>query len=128
MAELLAEVHPRPDGSFDLRLEPLVTTKPELALAALGRILMAAGGEPYAPRRESLERLLANLRAGGPARTLGGCRVAVRRGRVTILAEAGRHAPSSAGKEENNALARRRRHPPLMPGSFTVAKLDVNIM
>ena len=128
MAELLAEVRPCPDGSFDLRLEPLVTAKPELALAALGRILMAAGGEPYAPRRESLERMLANLGAGGPARTLGGCRGAVRRGRVTILAEAGRRSRSSPGKGENYALARRRARPPLMPGSFTVAKLDVNIM
>ena len=127
MAELLAEGRPCPDGSFDLRLEPLVAAQPELALAALGRMVMAAGGEPYAPRRESLERLLANLRAGGPARTLGGCRVAVRRGRVTILAEAGRH-PRGAARGENHAPERRRMRPPLMPGSFTVAKLDVNIM
>ena len=128
MAELLAEVRPCPDGSFDLRLEPLVTAKPELALAALGRILMAAGGEPYAPRRESLERLLANLRADGPARTLGGCRVAVRRGLVTILAEAGRRSRGGGAKRENLTPAHRRVRPPLMPGGFTVAKLDVNIM
>jgi len=128
MAELLAEVRPCPDGSFDLRLEPLVAAQPELALAALGRMVMAAGGEPYAPRRESLERLLTNLRAGGPARTLGGCRVAVRRGRVTILAEASRQSRIGAAKGEHPAHARPRARPPLMPGGFTVAKLDVNIM
>jgi tRNA(Ile)-lysidine synthase len=126
LADLLAEVHPSLNGALELRVEPLVAVQPELALAALGRILMAVGGEPYAPRRESLERLLANLRADGPARTLGGCRVAVRRGLVTILAEAGRHP--GAAKGENRAPDRRRTRPPLMPGSFTVAKLDVNIM
>jgi tRNA(Ile)-lysidine synthase len=126
LADLLAEIHQSPDGALELRMESLVAVQPELALAALGRILMAVGGEPYAPRRESLERLLANLRAGGPARTLGGCRVAVRRGRVTILAEGG--TPRGAAKGENHAPDRRRTRPPLMPGSFTVAKLDVNIM
>jgi tRNA(Ile)-lysidine synthase len=128
LADLLAEVHPSPDGTLELRLEPLVTAQPALALAALGRILMAAGGGPYSPRHESLERVLANLRAGGPASTLGGCRVALLRGRVTILAEAGRHSRKAAAKCENHTPARRRMRPPLMPGGFTVAKLDVNIM
>jgi len=127
LADLLAEVHRSPDGAVELPVDALATAQPELALAALGRILMAVGGEPYAPRRESLERLLANLRAGGPARTLGGCRVAARRGRVTILAEAGRHS-GRAAKGENHVPDPRRTRPPLMPGSFTVAKLDVNIM
>ena len=128
LADLLAEVHPSLNGALELRVEPLVAVQPELALAALGRILMAVGAEPYAPRRESLERLLANLRAGGPARTLGGCRVAVRRGRVTILAEASRQSRIGAAKGEHPAHARPRARPPLMPGGFTVAKLDVNIM
>jgi tRNA(Ile)-lysidine synthase len=128
LADLLAEVHPSPDGALELRMEPLMTAQPGLALAALGRILMAVGGEPYSPRQESLERLLANLRAGGPASTLGGCRVAVRRGRVRILAEAGRRSRGGGAKRENLTPAHRRVRPPLMPGGFTVAKLDVNIM
>ena len=84
------------------------------------------GGETYPPRRESLERLLANLEAGGPARTLGGCRVAVRGGRLRVAPES-RAAPAAKGRARAKNPAPEP-HQPLVPGSFTVAKLNVNIM
>jgi tRNA(Ile)-lysidine synthase len=123
LAELLAGARLRPQGSLDLVLDELLSASPELALAALGRILMAVGGEPYPPRRESLERLLAHLATGGPARTLGGCRIALRGSRVTVAAEA-----AGAGTGGNHMPAGRRTRQPLLPGSFTVAKMNVNIM
>ena len=81
-------------GDLDLPLEAPAHGFAGLALAALARCLIAVGGEPYPPRRESLERLLANLEAGGPARTLGGCRVAARGGRLRVIRET-RAAPAA---------------------------------
>jgi tRNA(Ile)-lysidine synthase len=117
MAELLARTRLQP-GQAELPLSLLLAAASEQALAGLARLLMAVGGAPYPPRRESLERVLSNLRAGGPGRTLGGCRVLARRGRLLIFAEqAARTAPGG-----------RSPHQPLVPGAFTVAKLNVNIM
>jgi tRNA(Ile)-lysidine synthase len=123
LAELLAAARLGAQGSLDLALNELRSASPELAIAALGRMLMAVGGEPYPPRRESLERLLAHLAAGGPARTLGGCRIALQGSRVMVAAEA-----AGAGAGANHMPAGRRTRQPLLPGSFTVAKMNVNIM
>jgi tRNA(Ile)-lysidine synthase len=128
LADLLAGVRLGPSGALDLAVRELISAPPELALAALGRMVMAVGGEPYAPRRESLERLLGNLAATGPARTLGGCRVAIRRGRVVIAVEGTGPDPREKGRGEDRMPAGRRTRQTMLPGSFTVAKLNVNIM
>ena len=67
-----------------------------------------------------------NLGAGGPARTLGGCRVAVRGGRLRVTPEM-RAAPAAKGRARAKNPAAEP-HQPLVPGIFTVAKLNVNIM
>lgn len=128
LAELLAAARRGPEGSLELAVDGLLSAAPELALAALGRMLVAVGGEPYPPRRESLERLLGNLAAGGPARTLGGCRIALRRGRIVVAAERPDRAAGTAGRAQNRMPACRRTRQTLLSGSFTVAKLNVNIM
>ncbi len=113
LAALLARARLDGSGGIELALDAVLGAAPETALAGLARCLQAVGGGEYPARRESLERLLAHLRAGGPPRTLGGCRVRASRGRLVIAPEAGK-LPA--------------RRPPLMPASFTVAKLNVNIM
>jgi tRNA(Ile)-lysidine synthase len=126
LADLLSRARLGPEGDLDLPPAALLAAPPALALAALARCLIAVGGETYSPRRDSLERLLANLEAGGPARTLGGCRVAVQGARLRVTPER-RAAPAAKGRAraKNPAPAP---HQPLVPGSFTVAKLNVNIM
>ncbi len=126
LADLLAHARLGSAGDLDLPLDRLLAVPPALALAALARCLVAVGGETYPPRRDSLERLLGNLMRGGPARTLGGCRIAVRGGRLRVIRE-NRVAP--AGKERARAkIPAFETQQPLVPGSFTVAKLNVNIM
>ena len=117
VAERLAHGRLDPRGSFSLSLATLLAAAPDIALAALGRALLAVGGRAYPARRESLERLMAHLAAGGPARTLGGCRIAAREGRLLVSPEAG-NPPRSARQSAQ----------PLAPAGFTVAKLNVNIM
>jgi tRNA(Ile)-lysidine synthase len=126
LADLLARARLTPGGDLDLPLAPLLAAPPALALAALARCLIAVGGQTYPPRRASLERLLAGLAAGGPARTLGGCRVPVRGGRLRATPEA-----PAVSRGKSRAVAKipvPEAHLPLVPGSFTVAKLNVNIM
>jgi tRNA(Ile)-lysidine synthase len=126
LADLLCHARLGSTGDLDLPLDRLLAVPPALALAALARCLVAVGGETYPPRRDSLERLLGNLGRGGPARTLGGCRIAVRGGRLRVIPE-NRAAP--AGKERARAkIPAFETQQPLVPGSFTVAKLNVNIM
>jgi tRNA(Ile)-lysidine synthase len=61
----------------------------EVALRALAALVACVGGSPYPPRLDGTERLLAELRQGLAAgRTLGGCRVLPRRGRVLLCREA----------------------------------------
>ena len=137
LAELLASACFESPGHLSLSLQPLLAAAPELALAALSRCLIAVGGRLYPARREKLERLLSNLAAGGPARTLGGCRVVQCGDRLAIIRETGPLARRGLRPESISRCGRRKRGsdtpmwtnaPPLMPGSFTVANLDVNIM
>ncbi len=126
LADLLSRARLGPEDDLDLPLPSLLTAPPALALAALARCLICVGGETYPPRRESLERLLANLEKGGPARTLGGCRIAVRGGRLLVAPEIRAAAPGKSRAPAKIPAAEP--HQPLVPGSFTVAKLNVNIM
>lgn len=65
-----------PEGHVVADRAGLLAAPAELALRALMRCLIAVGGAVYPPRYERLERLHAELAAGGgEARTLGGCLV-----------------------------------------------------
>lgn len=70
-------------------LDPAAFAGPEaLGMKALGALLATVGGADYPPRRVRLERLHAELAAGrADGRTLGGCLVLRRRGRVLICRE-----------------------------------------
>ena len=137
VAEILASASIEAGGQLTLPLQPLLTAAPELGLAALLRCLIAVGGRLHPARRESLERLLANLAAGGPARTLGGCRMVRRGDRLAVMPEPTPQLGAAPPAGSNSQCGRAKRHSaapsganrsPLMPGSFTVANLDVNIM
>jgi tRNA(Ile)-lysidine synthase len=56
----------------------------DIATRVLARALAAVSGAEYPARRERLERLVAELKAGASARTLGGCRV-IRKGEAILI-------------------------------------------
>ena len=66
------------------------------------------------------------LAAGGPARTLGGCRVAARGGRLILRPETRTDSGGTGGAPAEESASKPTQ--PLVPGGFTVAKLNVNIM
>jgi tRNA(Ile)-lysidine synthase len=76
-ALLVAATALDPAGYCRVDRAALSTAPDEIALRALGRVLMTVGGRRYSPRLDGLERLLAAVRAGalGGGRTLAGCRV-----------------------------------------------------
>ena len=76
-ADLLAAcAHPSPAGFVTLDARVLRQAPPALALRALGCAIATVSGSPHPARQERLERLAQRLfGAGGPAATLGGCRV-----------------------------------------------------
>lgn len=77
-----------PEGWATIRDRELLDAPEEIALRALAGTLDAVGGQAYAPRDESLMRLLAGLRQGlDRTRTLGGCVVMPRGGGVVIARE-----------------------------------------
>ena len=79
-----------PRGAAAVSRARLAEAPPEVALAALARILCCIGGRVHAPRTRSLARLLAALREEAPpSLTLGGCRlVAAGSGGMTVAREA----------------------------------------
>jgi hypothetical protein len=107
LADLLCHARLGSTGDLDLPLDRLLAVPPALALAALARCLVAVGGETYPPRRDSLERLLGNLGRGGPARTLGGCRIAVRGGRLRVIPENRLRRPEKNGRGRKFRPSRR---------------------
>lgn len=79
-----------PEGWARLDAATLAAADDDPALRALGRVLAAVGGQPYPPKAEALERLLAAVRSGGAiGRTLGGCVVTLRCGRIAVSREPG---------------------------------------
>ncbi|HYD30430.1 MAG TPA: tRNA lysidine(34) synthetase TilS [Azospirillaceae bacterium] len=81
-----ASVHP--EGYLWLDPAPLLAAPAEVGLRALARALTVVGGAVYAPRLERLERLYAHVTAGdGRGRTLAGCRILPRRGRLLLCRE-----------------------------------------
>ena len=86
---LAACAHPSPAGFVTLDRCALRQAPYALALRALGRAVTTVSGAPYPPRLERLERLASRLLGdGGPAATLGGCRVVpLKDGRIVICRE-----------------------------------------
>lgn len=78
-----------PGGWIELDPELLLAAPEEIAREAVLRAVMTVGGQAYPPRRERLHRLVTALRQGdlSGGRTLGGCRIARRRGRVVVARE-----------------------------------------
>jgi tRNA(Ile)-lysidine synthase len=63
----------------------------EIKRRVLGRLLCAVGGHPYAPPHSSLDRLLSwVLATTTSSRTLGGCFLMPRQGKIWVMREAGR--------------------------------------
>ena len=72
------------------RLDPAALSglPQRVARGVLARALLAVGGQIYPPRGAALDRLLEEVLAGLPAtRTLGGCQLVPRRGRVLLVRE-----------------------------------------
>lgn len=85
---LAATVAVHPEGWATLDPARLTAAPEELGLRALARTLAAVGGQVYAPKAAGLERLFAELAGGlAAARTLGGCVIVPRRGRLLVARE-----------------------------------------
>lgn len=106
----LCSVHPR--GFVLVDGAGLALTPVETARRALGRLLMAVGGRPHAPRGAALDRLLAALAAGRGrvGRTLGGCRLRPWRGWLRVEPEVRLDYSRPLGPP-----------PPLSPLGFSIA-------
>jgi len=77
-----------PEGWIALDPVPLLAAPEEIGLRALTQGLMVVGGATHPVRDNAVERLYSELTAGlEQGRTLAGCRVLRRRGRVLILRE-----------------------------------------
>lgn len=90
-----AWVHPA--GFAWLDPERLVAAPEEVGLRALAAAIATVSGAAYPPRLGALERLYRELPSGlGAGRTLGGCRVLPRRGRVLVCRESAAAEPPIA--------------------------------
>jgi tRNA(Ile)-lysidine synthase len=91
-----ATIHPA--GFVRLDPDPLLAAAEETGLRALAAVLAMVGGEAYPPRLERLERLYGELVQSlpGGGRTLGGCRILMRRGAILICREPAAMAPPVA--------------------------------
>lgn len=88
-----------PAGFVWLDPEPFVTAPEALGLKALAALLTTVSGADYPPRRERLERLFRLLpQALGGGRTLGGCLLLPRRGKVLVCREPAAAAPPTPAR------------------------------
>ncbi|HVJ53886.1 MAG TPA: tRNA lysidine(34) synthetase TilS [Aliidongia sp.] len=95
-ARLLVEaVTPHEAGWAVIDPEPFRRAASEIRLRALASLIAAIGAEPYTPRFERLERLAEAIfgEVAGGGRTLGGCRILRRRGRLLVHREPAATAP-----------------------------------
>jgi tRNA(Ile)-lysidine synthase len=78
-----------PGGWVELDLAPLLAAPEDLARRALVRAVVTVGGLSYPPRGERTDGLVEAVRRGRLAggRTLGGCRIVMRRGRLIVARE-----------------------------------------
>jgi tRNA(Ile)-lysidine synthase len=90
LARLLARAaEPDPTGFVHLDAAMLTAAPRDLGLRGLAAVLTAVGGADYPPRLERLERLYDDIAAGlATGRTLGGCRIIPRRGKLLVCREA----------------------------------------
>jgi tRNA(Ile)-lysidine synthase len=95
---LARAVLPHPAGLVLLDPAPLIAADAEIRLRALAAIIATIGAASYTPRFDRLERLADDLIAGRLAggRTLGGCRILPRRGRLLVVREPAATAPPCA--------------------------------
>lgn len=93
-----AEIYPE---GYALVAAPILLDAPaETGLRALARLLACIGGGEHVPRLERLERLYAWLRAGaGGGRTLAGCHILRRGGRILLCREAAAIEPPRAARD-----------------------------
>lgn len=81
-------------GWLSSALAPLIAADEEIRLRLLSRLVAEVAAADYGPRLEALEAFDAELRAAGPrgrlVRSLAGCRLELRRGRLWIAVELGR--------------------------------------
>jgi tRNA(Ile)-lysidine synthase len=81
----------RPEGFAVIELAAFRRLDDEIAIEALERLLAGLGGSNAPPRLIAVEALLRWLKRGeSQARTLGGCRIALRKSHFLIGREAGR--------------------------------------
>lgn len=92
VATTIAHVTAYPTGWIELDPAALATPD-EISLRLLARVLMVVSGRPYGPRLEALENLLDGLRTGGRGRSLAGCLIKPRRGRIRVMREPAAVAP-----------------------------------
>lgn len=78
-----------PEGYAEVDGEALGAAEPGARLALLSALLRTVGGAPHGPRARRLARLASELASAAPARrrTLGGCLVEPRGGRLRICRE-----------------------------------------
>jgi tRNA(Ile)-lysidine synthase len=103
-----AALRPHAGGFAAITLAPLFKAPEEIALRLLGRTIGAVGGEPYGPRHDRLERLVAELLADRVERfrrTLGGAVVERQGDRLWVLREPGRTGLPALRLEPGSALA-----------------------
>lgn len=88
-AELLARaVMLHPAGFAWLDRAAILAASEELGRKALAAVITAVSGAEYPPRRERLERLFQGVQQGlGGGRSLGGCLILPRRGKILICRE-----------------------------------------
>lgn len=102
-------LHAHPGGFAALDLAALAGAPEEIGLRLLGRAVGDIGGEAYGPRMDRLERLFAELvlpaDGGRIRRTLGGCVVERRGGRLWVHREAGRRGLPSLPLAPGDTLA-----------------------
>jgi len=96
-AHLAEAVWLHPAGFAWLDPARLCAAPEEVALRTLAAVLATVSGEYYPPRLDGLERLRRQLPHDlGAGRTLGGCRVLPRRGRILVCREPAAVAPPVA--------------------------------
>lgn len=66
----------------------LLSGPDEIVIRSLARVLFTVSGAAYAPRQESVERLLGSMRGGGAGWTLGGCQILVKPSGILVCREA----------------------------------------
>lgn len=103
---LLAAVGLHPAGFALVDPRPLAAAPAEIGLRALAAIIQTIGGEEFPPRFDRLQRAAQSLFGGmlGAGRTLGGCRILARHGRVLVLREPAAMAPATVLPETGGTV------------------------